>query len=92
MNENMALTESTYYILLALAQPRHGYGLSLIHIFAAQKVAHDQRVHNVIKLLKQVSPKNRKGETHDLPADGAAGHERYALRMFLIIFPGVHRR
>ena len=59
---------------------------------AAQKVAHDQRVHNVIKLLKQVSPKNRKGETHDLPADGAAGHERYALRMFLIIFPGVHRR
>ena len=27
MNENMALTESTYYILLALAQPRHGYGI-----------------------------------------------------------------
>ena len=27
MNENMALTESTYYILLALAQPRHGYGV-----------------------------------------------------------------
>ena len=27
MNENMPLTESTYYILLALAQPRHGYGV-----------------------------------------------------------------
>lgn len=27
MNESMALTESTYYILLSLAQPRHGYGI-----------------------------------------------------------------
>lgn len=25
--ENMALTESTYYILLSLYQPRHGYGI-----------------------------------------------------------------
>lgn len=27
MNENLALTETTYYILLALYQPRHGYGI-----------------------------------------------------------------
>ena len=27
MNENLALTESTYYILLALYRPRHGYGI-----------------------------------------------------------------
>lgn len=27
MNENMALTESTYYILLSLHRPRHGYGI-----------------------------------------------------------------
>ena len=27
MNENLALTETTYYILLALHQPRHGYGI-----------------------------------------------------------------
>ena len=25
--ENIALTESTYYILLSLYQPRHGYGI-----------------------------------------------------------------
>ena len=27
MNENIALTESTYYILLTLVAPRHGYGI-----------------------------------------------------------------
>ena len=27
MNENIALTESTYYILLSLYTPRHGYGI-----------------------------------------------------------------
>ncbi len=27
MNENLALTESTYYILLSLVTPRHGYGI-----------------------------------------------------------------
>lgn len=27
MNENIVLTESTYYILLALHTPRHGYGI-----------------------------------------------------------------
>lgn len=27
MAEQMALTESTYYILLSLAEPRHGYGI-----------------------------------------------------------------
>lgn len=27
MNENLALTETTYYILLALYEPRHGYGI-----------------------------------------------------------------
>jgi len=27
MNENLALTETTYYILLALYRPRHGYGI-----------------------------------------------------------------
>ncbi|MBP3655190.1 MAG: helix-turn-helix transcriptional regulator [Clostridia bacterium] len=29
MNENTALTESTYYILLSLVTPRHGYGIML---------------------------------------------------------------
>ncbi len=27
MNESMALTESTYYILLSLARAQHGYGI-----------------------------------------------------------------
>ena len=27
MNGNIALTESTYYILLSLYQPQHGYGI-----------------------------------------------------------------
>ena len=27
MNESLALTESTYYILLSLYQPQHGYGI-----------------------------------------------------------------
>lgn len=27
MNENITLTESTYYILLSLCTPRHGYGI-----------------------------------------------------------------
>lgn len=27
MTENIALTESTYYILLALYRPQHGYGI-----------------------------------------------------------------
>ncbi len=27
MSESIALTESTYYILLSLYQPRHGYGI-----------------------------------------------------------------
>ena len=27
MNNDLALTESTYYILLSLVQPRHGYGI-----------------------------------------------------------------
>ena len=27
MNEQIALTESTYYILLSLVTPRHGYGI-----------------------------------------------------------------
>ena len=27
MAENLALTESTYYILLSLVSPRHGYGI-----------------------------------------------------------------
>lgn len=27
MNESIALTESTYYILLSLYSPRHGYGI-----------------------------------------------------------------
>ena len=27
MNNELALTESTYYILLALYEPRHGYGI-----------------------------------------------------------------
>ena len=27
MNENIALTESTYYILLSLYTPQHGYGI-----------------------------------------------------------------
>ena len=28
MVENIALTESTYYILLSLVSPQHGYGIS----------------------------------------------------------------
>lgn len=27
MNDNLALTESTYYILLSLYKPQHGYGI-----------------------------------------------------------------
>ncbi len=27
MQENLVLTESTYYILLSLVEPRHGYGI-----------------------------------------------------------------
>lgn len=27
MNETIALTEATYYILLSLEEPRHGYGI-----------------------------------------------------------------
>lgn len=27
MNENIVLTEATYYILLSLYQPQHGYGI-----------------------------------------------------------------
>ncbi|WP_019229959.1 MULTISPECIES: PadR family transcriptional regulator [Sedimentibacter] len=27
MNENLALTETTYYILLSLYKPQHGYGI-----------------------------------------------------------------
>ena len=27
MNNDLALTESTYYILLSLVEPRHGYGI-----------------------------------------------------------------
>ncbi len=27
MNENLVLTEATYYILLSLHQPQHGYGI-----------------------------------------------------------------
>ncbi|MBE5801899.1 MAG: PadR family transcriptional regulator [Clostridiales bacterium] len=27
MNENMVLTEATYYILLSLYRPQHGYGI-----------------------------------------------------------------
>ena len=27
LNENIALTESTYYILLSLYKPQHGYGI-----------------------------------------------------------------
>ena len=27
MNENLALTESIYYILLSLVKPQHGYGI-----------------------------------------------------------------
>lgn len=27
MHENIVLTESTYYILLALYNPQHGYGI-----------------------------------------------------------------
>ena len=27
MNNDLALTESTYYILLSLCQPQHGYGI-----------------------------------------------------------------
>ncbi|MGM9615726.1 MAG: PadR family transcriptional regulator [Oscillospiraceae bacterium] len=27
MTENMALTEATYYILLSLCRPQHGYGI-----------------------------------------------------------------
>lgn len=27
MNETLVLTESTYYILLSLCQPQHGYGI-----------------------------------------------------------------
>ena len=27
MNENIALTESTYYIMLSLYRPQHGYGI-----------------------------------------------------------------
>lgn len=27
MNENIALTETTYYILLSLVTPQHGYGI-----------------------------------------------------------------
>ena len=27
MNRDLALTESTYYILLSLSEPRHGYGI-----------------------------------------------------------------
>ncbi len=27
MNESLALTEATYYILLSLVQPQHGYGI-----------------------------------------------------------------
>lgn len=30
MNEHIALTESTYYILLALYTPQHGYGIMQI--------------------------------------------------------------
>ena len=30
--DHPALTETTYYILLSLYHPQHGYGLSLIHI------------------------------------------------------------
>ena len=30
MPDNYALTESTYYILLSLVKPRHGYGIMLM--------------------------------------------------------------
>ena len=75
MAEGLALTEATYYILLSLIQPRHGYG-----IMQLTEELSGGRVHLAAgTLYGALSALCDKGWILQLPAEDASRRKEYRL-------------
>lgn len=75
MNENIVLTESTYYILLSLYSPQHGYGI----MQQAERLS-DGRVRLAAgTLYGALNALCEKGWIDPLPVEGESRRKEYAL-------------
>ena len=75
MNNDLALTESTYYILLSLCSPQHGYGI----MQQAEALSHG-RVHLAAgTLYGALNTLCDKGWIIQLPVDDGSRRKEYRL-------------
>ena len=75
MAENLALTEATYYILLSLVRPRHGYG-----IMQLTEELSGGRVHLAAgTLYGALNALSTKGWIIQLPAEDESRRKEYRL-------------
>lgn len=75
MAEGVALTEATYYILLSLVQPRHGYG-----IMQMTEELSEGRVHLAAgTLYGALSALSAKGWIIQLPCEDESRRKEYRL-------------
>ena len=75
MAENLALTEATYYILLSLVRPRHGYGIMQL----AEELS-SGRVHLAAgTLYGALNALSAKGWIIQLPVEDESRRKEYRL-------------
>ena len=89
MNNDLALTEATYYILLSLVEPRHGYGI----MQQAEALSHG-RVHLAAgTLYGALNTLCDKGWIIQLPVDDGSRRKEYRLTQngLRILVNEVHR-
>lgn len=75
MAENIVLTEATYYILLSLAQPRHGYGI----IKRAEELSSGRVRLAAGTLYGAISALLEKGWIQPLPGEAGSRKKEYSL-------------
>lgn len=79
--ENLALTESTYYILLSLYHPQHGYG-----IMQQTEQLSGGRVHLAAgTLYGALTSLCEKGWIRPLPAESGSRKKEYQMKNFEMI-------
>ncbi|MBR2676378.1 MAG: helix-turn-helix transcriptional regulator [Solobacterium sp.] len=75
MAENITLTEATYFILLALVQPNHGYGIML----KAEEMSNGRVRLAAGTLYGALNNMVEKGWIEQLPAESGSRKKEYSL-------------
>ncbi|MBQ3393706.1 MAG: helix-turn-helix transcriptional regulator [Oscillospiraceae bacterium] len=75
MNENIVLTESTFYILLSLVYPRHGYGI----MQEVEKMSNGRVRLRAGTLYGALNALSEKRWIRQLPAEPGSRKKEYAI-------------